>query len=216
MPSCEINRFMNKVYYTPIELPNLEPDNWDLFWKIWKEKAENVSKLFKHKSPYTRLPVGDSTRWRGIEIFNPKNVNHALVMPKLDVSSLFPKMHETMVQLQEHFEGYLKITLIESLRHIHSHTDTARDTWQLRQYFHYPAPNQQWFFTKPLDIEGPKTFIKMPEDTKWFGFNDGLAWHGTIYDSKYPKVIVKLYGTPKMSLIEKSIETYENYTLRFD
>jgi hypothetical protein len=202
-------------FFTPLMLPTLEPDNWDTFWELWNKSSDFLVKTYMH-TELSRLPIGDVSTWRGIDIYNPARLEHALKMPALDIENIFPNMYKNILDIENMFIGPIKVILIESLHFIGAHTDNNRDVWTLRQFFHYPSPSQQWFFTRPNDKDGDRYFITMPPDVKWFAFNDIRAWHGTLYDTTYPKILVKIYGRPKKTFIEENIERYKEYTLSFD
>lgn len=89
--------------------------------------------------------------------------------------------------------------------------------WVARAYLHYTAPVEQWFFTKPGDFYGDRSYITLPSETNWFTYNDKYCWHATDYDPAYPKILLQVYafGLSK-ELVSKSIEKYKDYTITYD
>ena len=206
---------MNNLYYTPIKLPKIEPDNWDIFWKIWNEEADFVHKT-THPHDKSRLAVGNRTCWKGMEVYDPDaiKVTRSIELASIDIRDRLPKMYESMQSLKTFFKS-LSLIFLESKYPIGAHTDKNTDNWVLRSFFYYPSPTQQWYFTKPNDVNGERTYITMPNDTTWFAFNDAKAWHGTDYDPKYPKIIIKAYGSLHEHIIQDSLQHYKDYTLSF-
>lgn len=207
--------FMNNLYYTPIKLPKIEPDNWDLFWEIWNTEADYVHKT-TNPHEKSRLLLGNRTCWKGMEVYDPDVVktNRSIQLVSVDIRSRLPKMYESMQSLKPFFKN-LSLIFLESKFPIGAHTDKNLDNWMLRSFFYYPSPTPQWYFTKPDDTNGKRTYITVPEDTTWFAFNDSKAWHGTDYDEKYPKIVIKAYGSLHDEVIQENLERYKDYTLSF-
>ena len=203
-------------YYTPIQLPKIEPDNWDIFWKIWNEEADFVHKT-THPHEKSRLTLNDKTCWRGMEIYDPTATksNRSIELVSIDIRDRLPKMYESIQTLKTFFKS-LSLIFIESQYSIGSHTDKNIDKWMLRSFFYYPSPEPQWYFTRPDDNKGERTYITLPQDTTWFAFNDSKAWHGTDYDEKYPKILIKAYGSLRDDVLKDNLKRYEDYVLSFD
>lgn len=206
-----------RPYFTPILLPNIVPDSWNSFWNIWNSTADQVLK-FKHPhDAESRLKVGDTTTWKGMEIYDPSagtNKSKSVSMPIIDIRESLPKMFGTLMSLKPFFKNF-SITMIQSVTAIGAHTDRNLDSWMVRCFFHYPAANEQWYFTRPNDHMGERTYIQMPQDTTWFAFNDKNSWHGTDYDMQYPKILIKIYGSLRDQVLQENFARYKNYVLSF-
>jgi len=105
---------------------------------------------------------------------------------------------------------------VQSQKNFGAHTDDNRNVWYIRAYLHYTSSKSQWYFTKPHDSRGNRTYIELPEETNWFAYNDLNCWHGTDFDPNNKKILLQVFGnyTPP-SLIEQSINKYKNYTIDF-
>lgn len=204
-------------YFTPINLPMVEPDDWDVWWKIWNE---NFDKLFKKQYFHSeeRVPTGKVQVWNGIQVYDPTDTSQdptKMTFPVVDIRNSLPKMYDQLQELKKYFLGKnINFAFIQSLYPIKPHTDRNSNTWMARQFFYNPVESQQWYFTKPFDKLGEtRTYIKMPEDTPWFGFNDGLAWHGTDFDENRKKILLKVYGTLHHEILQDSMNKYKDYVL---
>jgi len=211
---------MMKSYYTPLNFPTIVPDNWDKFWKMWNEKSDRLVK-FKNMHDdikiHVNMMVNDSNIWRGILVYDPDSSmpNNSLVMPIVDIRDELPNMFNDLMSLKPFFKTY-HVSIIESLRSVISHSDTKVDTWMVRSFLSYPSPTPQWYFTKPHDREGKRTYINPLPETNWFAFNDSIMWHGTDWNEKYPKVLIKIYGEPHDYVIKENLERYKDHALCCD
>ena len=86
-----------------------------------------------------------------------------------------------------------------------------------RAYFHYTHPIEQWFFTRPNDVYGERTYITRPIETNWFAYNDKYCCHATDYDPMYPKILLQVFASSlPINLINRSIEKYKDYTITYN
>jgi len=99
-----------------------------------------------------------------------------------------------------------------------AHSDDSADRWSIRAFMHYPSTEQQWYFTKPNNRDGERTYLRMPNDTNWFTYNDKNTWHGTDYDSSKPKILLQLYSKYVVTdddLIQRSFSKYKDYVIEY-
>lgn len=202
------------IVYTPIDLPKLEPDNWDVFWDIWNNNRDYLLKT-KVNTTLSLTPVGINDIWLGLDIIkHPFNVRiPAWQAPFFDIKHLLPNMHQTLVTL---FPNASVIRLVQSQKNVGSHTDDNANVWHLRAYLHYTSSKSQWYLTKPHDLAGDRRYIDLPNSTNWFAYNDLHSWHGTDFDSDNKKILLQIFGnsvSPK--LLTVSIDKYKNYTIDF-
>ena len=202
------------IVYTPLDLPKIEPDNWDTFWEIWNKYSDWVSKrALNHATSLT--PVGTNNIWRGMDIFSTKTMIPAWSAPYFDISERLPNMYRQITNLG--IPGVKLVRLLSSKCPFGAHSDDNKDMWVIRAFLHHPAKIPQWYFTKPGDPKGLRTYATLPENTNWFAYNDLNAWHGTEYDPENEKILVQLYfHEPIDGLIERSIEKYKDYTINYD
>lgn len=209
---------MSKPYYTPIDFPEIVPDNWEVFWKIWNEKADQLVKTKKmHPEDLSPQVINDSNVWKGFLMYDPDVdlPKNSFTMPIVDIRSELPNMFNQLTCLKPYFKTF-SVLIIESLRDVISHSDTKTDQWMVRYFLHNPSPTVQWYFTKPQERDGQRTYITSPPNTKWFAFNDAVAWHGSDWNQNYPKILIKIYGEPHDYVIKENLEKYKEYGLSTD
>lgn len=205
------------AYFTPIDFPNIEPDDWDIFWELWNSNKGNPT-INKHNHSEAQLKLGKTVVWNAVEIFDPDtNSIDTSTRPIVDIREKLPRMYDSLMSLKQNFEGEMVVSFIESNYPIRGHTDFNKPGyWMLRSFFYYPALTQQWFFQRMREPESKKTYINMPAGITWFAFDDGVCWHGTDFDPERKKILIKIYGKPSKALIENNIKKYQGYVLDTD
>jgi hypothetical protein len=198
------------IVYTPIDLPKIEPDNWDVFWDVLNTHRDYLVKT-KMNTSISLTPVGISDMWLGLDIFKKTTGYASWQAPFFDIKQSLPNMYNSLVTL---FPNATIIRLVQSQKNVEAHTDDNRNVWHIRAYLHYTSSKSQWYFTKPHDAGGNRTYIDLPEETNWFAYNDLNAWHGTDFDPDNKKILLQVFGSYiSPSLIEPSINKYKNYTI---
>lgn len=205
------------IIFTPIDLPKLEPDNWDKFWDVWNTHANRLTKR-RMNVDTSDASVGSSDIWKGLDIYRLAQGITAWEAPYYDISTEFPEMFNTILRMQETGLRIYQVRLITSLLNVAAHTDDNLDRWAYRSYFHYTSPKSQWYFTKSGDKEGPRHYIDLPSNANWFAYNDQQCWHGTDYDPEHPKILAQLYVADQnvaRKIAHDNMEKYKDYIIEF-
>lgn len=200
------------IVYTPLDLPKLEPDDWDTFWNIWNLYSGNLVKVASHGT-HSNSPVGSNNLWRGLDIFKKSTGRTLWECPYFDISADLPLMYNSISLLN--IKTLYRVRLIQSLISIDSHTDDNTDQWKIRGFLHYTDNKSQWYFTKPAGNE--RTYITLPSNGQWFGYNDKYAWHGTDYNPEHKKILIQLYfrETFDDAIIQSNTKTYKDYIIEY-
>jgi hypothetical protein len=199
------------IVYTPLNLPKLEPDNWEVFWNIWNTHSDVLVK--KSVNLVNSLsPVGSNDVWVGLDIFSKWDFKLSWDCPYYDISNDLPAMRESINQLN--LKTLYRVRLIQSMVDVEAHTDNDTDRWNIRGYLHYTSTQPQWYFTKPHDTI--RTYSTMPSDLQWFGYNDKYAWHGSDYDPNHKKILIQLFFLENVNnLVQDNINLYKEYTIEY-
>lgn len=203
------------IIFTPVDLPIIKPDNWNVFWDIWYTYSKPLIKQ-KMNNDFSQVGIGYDSAWIGLDIFKrtPDNRLVCYHAPFYDISKKLPIMYKF---LKEFDTECFTVRLCQSIKDIPSHTDDNIDQWSLRAYFFYTANTQQWYFTKPHDRYGNKTYITLPSSTNWFMYNDKHVWHGTDYNQVHSKILLQVFSNNSYNLLAQvSKEKYSRYTLKLD
>jgi hypothetical protein len=202
------------IVYTPLDLPKIEPDDWNIFWEIWNQHSGKLVKTISN-GPHSDSPVGRSDVWQGLDIYkNPLSLN-GWQAPFYDIKEKLPKLYNTIISLP--ISNIRQVRLVSSKMKVDPHSDDVKDIWVARAYFHYTHPIEQWFFTRPNEVYGERTYITRPIETNWFTYNDKYCWHATDYDSEHPKILLQIFASSlSKELVDASIEKYKEHTIRYD
>lgn len=199
------------IVYTPLDLPIIEPDDWEKFWEVWKSKAGPVVKVKKNWAG-SLTPVNSADLWDGIDIFSLNN-SAAWTAPEVDIRDVLPNFYNKLVSL---IPGISRVRLVSSKLPFGAHSDDNLDTWVIRGFL-CPKNFSKWYFTRPQDPKGQRSYILLPEDTMWFAYNDKHCWHGTEYDSDNKKILIQLtFSADIKDILHRSMEKYKDYTINYE
>jgi len=203
------------IIATPLDIPRIEPDDWSVFWDVWNTHSGPLTKNFRNNGSEVDVSTAPKV-WNGLDLYDKFPQGSAWQAPVIDAEHLFPKMFKTIFDLN--LPSLYRVRLISSLMPVGAHSDDSADRWSIRAFMHYPSTEQQWYFTKPNNRDGERTYLRMPNDTNWFTYNDKNTWHGTDYDSSKPKILLQLYSKYVVTdddLIQRSFSKYKDYVIEY-
>lgn len=200
------------IVYTPLDLPRLEPDDWNTFWNIWNTHADFAIKKSTNLLD-SKAALGSNNIWRGLDIFKKLTGRTSWECPYVDISSDLPAMYASINQLN--IKTLYRVRLLQSLVAVNAHTDDSTDQWKIRGFLYYTDSKSQWYFTRPNDPE--RTYATLPSNVQWFAYNDKHAWHGTDFNPEHKKILIQLYFKESIdeTIIQSNIETYKDYTIEY-
>lgn len=202
------------IVYSPLDLPKIEPDDWNIFWDIWNQHSDNLVKVISNGT-HSDSSVGRSDVWQGLDIYKNTKIPNVWDAPFYDIKEKLPKLYNTITSLP--ISNIRQVRLVSSKMKVDPHSDDVKDIWVARAYFHYTASSEQWFFTRPGDFYGERTYITRPSETNWFTYNDKYCWHATDYDPMYPKILLQIFASSlPIDLVNRSIEKYKDYTITYN
>jgi hypothetical protein len=202
------------IVYTPLDLPKIEPDSWDVFWEIWNQHSDNLVKVVSNGS-HSKSAVGRNDLWRGLDIYKNPSMSPGWQAPFYDIKEKLPKLYNTIKSLP--IRNIRQVKLVSSNLQVNPHSDDEKDIWVARAYFHYTSPIEQWWFTTPGNFSGERSYITRPSETNWFAYNDKYCWHATDYDPEHPKILLQVFASSlPADLINRSIEKYKDYTIAYN
>jgi hypothetical protein len=152
--------------------------------------------------------------WRGLDLYRVPTASPAWTAPLYTPVDELPNMMGSLFKLG--LKNITLIRLVSSLTDFGSHTDDNLDRWVIRGYFYYTSKSSQWYFTKPMDSSGPRTYAQLPNDTMWFAYNDKNCWHGTTFDNSARKILIQITCADVIDLVDNSKEKYKDYTINYD
>jgi len=219
----------------PLALPKFELDDVAKFWQIWNTNVTKVARQVTLKdrgSEGTVNPSMDLTQWDGLALYEDADL--------LDMAAWLTETSEELAESQKNyiksifnqlpFQRIRSIRLWSAHKKIPPHYDGNMPP-SLDRVLQFPAeirimlddqnptetfwicsnkkhkPGQQ----QPIP-DNDKIYIKLPEDTNTFAWNNEDFLHGADYDPQYKKILVVVKGWVDLdkleALIDASIEKY--------
>jgi len=204
---------INKILALPIKVPKLEPDNWDTFWKIWKENAVGYKRLAPDRVGNNGMEV----TWNGFiwDLVDPNPKPGMWDVNFVNLDLVFPKLKEQIDQLP--FKTH-KILFQSNIIPVALHKDGMKLTDHLpyacayRSMFYDSNPNPNFFFQRNRFSE--KQFLKMPENTNSFVYNNPKIYHGATYEGHFKIIAHFVIGNidePRwFKILEDSYSEYKD------
>ncbi len=228
-----IDHKWTNVPWLPLDIPRIEPDDWDLFWKLWNEKNADITRANPQESQY----------WKGLCCWLNPSIDHTKFNYSNTViddwSMHFPKMFEQIKNCLPFF-SLEKIVLWSNVNTVNPHFDPDAviypwpdslrimlwDTndqptfyvnkWPERTEEFDPVPVTVRTGGKGYGIKSDRVpqdkrmYVNLPADTNTFVFNNGAFLHGA--DLAKPKIIMAVKGRPNIYKWLKALEaSYEKY-----
>lgn len=231
-----IDHKWTSVPWVPVDVPKIEPDDWDLFWKLWNEKNSDITRGNPKESQY----------WKGLCCWLNPAIDHTKFNYSNTVvddwSGHFPKMFEQIRNCLP-FYSIEKIVLWSNINEVNPHfdpdvviypfPDSLRvmiwDTneeptfyvgkWPKRDAEFNPATvavktGGTGYGIKSSRIpEDKRMYVNLPPDTNTFVFNNGAFLHGARLAK--PKIIMAIKGRIDvykwLKALESSYNKYKDY-----
>jgi len=228
-----IDHTWTNVPWLPLDIPRIEPDDWDLFWKLWNEKNADITRANPQESQY----------WKGLCCWLNPSIDHTKFNYSNTVvddwSQHFPKMFEQIKTCLPFF-SLEKIVLWSNINTVNPHFDpdaviypwpdslrimlwdtNERPTfymnkWPKRSEDFDPPPVTVRTGGKGYGIKSDRVsqdkrmYVDLPADTNTFVFNNGAFLHGA--DLARPKIIMAVKGRPNIYKWLKALESsYKKY-----
>lgn len=198
-----------------LDLPKIEPDNWDTFWDIWNNNSQSLIKVgYGDNHRYqSATQLGSRDHWIGMDVFRTPLQWH-WVAPFVDISKTLPNMYNTLTSLE--LPNIRLVRIVQSIKDHSAHSDTGSDSWEVRAMLKCDNPSKHWYYT-PYGNKGTRESLRLPNDTNWFTYNDTKCHHGTIYFPDSPKYLIQVYYGGKISidLLSRSIDKYPESVISF-
>jgi hypothetical protein len=195
---------------TPIIFPKIVPNDWDEWNKVWNKYKKFSPKIQSSKN-------SGSAQWIGFDIYVKDGVDATNIIkykcenincPEL-FNSLFDNLDKLPIDLQI-------VRVLQSISPVGGHHDFSSDsgTDSIRSILYDNNPKQTWWYETE---KNEKHYLRMPDDTNTWWYNDVKVKHGTDFIRGYGKQLIMYRGAPKDSemktLLDNSIKQYADYVI---
>ena len=224
IPYCpeilEIESDLINLPWIPIPNKKIEPDDWELFWKLWNQQR-SLSETRNNIWEYKFIWVNPSLNRHQIEMEYTKITDSNSVT---DWSKIFPKMFENLFDTLN-FMDIHKISIARNIKPVPCHIDPITrmypfpNTARIMLWDSNPNPT---FYLSPWEkheLEMPiisssepinninimhqarlnKIYVDLPSDTNTFLYTNGQYLHGA--DTGTGKIIMLIWSTPNKKIL---------------
>jgi hypothetical protein len=191
----------------PLIFPKIVPNDWAEWNNAWNKYKKFVPRIATSKNT-TSVP------WLGFDIYVKNGVDATDIMrykcenancPEL-FNSLFDNLDKLPIDLQV-------VRVLQSLTEVAGHRDYT-DTYSIRSLLYDDNLKQTWWYEND---ENDREYLRMPDDTNTWCYDDNKVKHGTNFIRGYSKQLIMYYGIPKEQemklLIDNSMKKYADYVI---
>lgn len=230
----------NGVGALPLALPKFELDNVNDFWNIWNSEQARVDRQHIDRGAAGKDPSKVSktyTQWDGVAMYE----DIALLKNAAWVTKLSPAMAESQPNYIKSIFERLPFVKIRSIRlwsanctippHYDGNMPASLDgklkfPTEIRLMLDDQNPTETFWLT-PVGISKPhsmvpaenRRYVKLPQDTNTFAWNNEDFLHGADFDPKYRKILVVIKGWVDVDrlepLLDESLVKYPEYVIKF-
>lgn len=233
-----LNEKYKGIVALPLALPKFELDDTEQFWNIWNKEKAIVDR--QHIDRGAEGKIGDvlmtHQQWEGLSMFDIPSLRSAgawgtklsteLVesQPKYlkSIFELLPfnkirsvRFWSNSITIPAHYDGNMPASLDGQMRF----------PTEIRLMLYNENPKETFYLasatkhTAHTDIpEEDRFYVKLPNDTNSFAWNNEDYLHGADYDPRYKKILVVVKGWVHLGRLEKlldeSISKYSEYVIR--
>lgn len=194
------------IVSTPLNLPRLEPDDWEKWWHLWE----------KHSAPLRKAKVSPNSEAGlhvGFDVFRQDSFSPTYIAKYFDLKTEYPMLYEQVMSLPINVYG---ARFVQSKGDFKAHCDNFYPNWSVRAMFACKDPEPQWYYTK-MDYSNPR-YLRLPPTTNWWAYHDGVIKHGTIFREEYPKIILQVFSgvASTKAFVESHLNTFPEHQLQYD
>jgi hypothetical protein len=188
------------IVSTPVDIPRLEPDDWDKWWALWEEHAKPMVKEGVS-------PNASSGRWIGFDALTVDTFAPVYTAPAIDLEALYPSFYEQLKAALPYPIGGVRFCQSQGV--FPAHRDNFIHSWQLRCMMHCAEPSKQWYYAR-RDGTDRRPLVLSPK-TNWWAYLDGACLHGTDFFPDAKKILVQVYARSNTfrELAETSIPKFD-------
>ena len=207
---------INKILVAPLKIPKFQPDSWDHFWKVWERDARqyvrnsadasgNNQKIPGWKGFIWELCPPEELAWQRMWNVTMKDYSVEFRKMRAFIDSLPFKTYRILFQsncgeIKEHRDGMI-------------YTDHLPYACAVRFMFYDSNTEPNFYFCKTL--KGDRTYLKLPEETNAFVYNNPKLYHAAHYLGKFKiiahLVIDKIDEEKWFKILEDSVESYSDH-----
>ena len=188
------------IIMTPLDIPKIEPNNWDEWWSVWNTYSGIAVKERANLNNAEGL-------WKGmdLETHSPYKFPTVYSVPKAPAT---PVTDDIVNQIKNHIPiDPIVVRVIENLDVVPAHSDNGAPVNEIRCMLWNTYQDPVWEFT----YLGEKRKLILPESTNTFFYKDHPMKHGSIFKKEYTKGVMVVYGILKPALRDLVIDSANKF-----
>jgi hypothetical protein len=200
----ELNRTFSSMV---LDLPKIEPDDWDEWWIWWEKNSKPLDKVYSSQNGEPGL-----NHWHGVQIYSTEEVFDPWNISTVDCQKEFPKMFENIFKLPMDIQ---RIRAVTSKGMFTPHKDHPFPLLSCRINIYDNNTGPTFAYVNANDKQRKMYWQQLPETSNTWVYPDHIQDHTTFYVPGKFKILFMVLGhwhSDELNmLIEKSIVKYPNY-----
>lgn len=222
----------------PLALPKFELDSPAEFWRIWNAEKEKVARQNIDRGALGTInPTLSHTQWDGLALYEDEKLLRTAawrtkVCPELadsqpnylkSILTSLPFVRIRSVRLWSshtaitaHYDGNMPPAL-DGIMHFPTEIRLMLDDQNPKETFWLCSSTKYKPNTRNIPAED-KFYVKLPDNTNTFVWNNEDYLHGADFDPQYRKILVVIKGWVDVfkleKLLDKSIEMYPDFVMK--
>jgi hypothetical protein len=186
---------------SPLQIPVIQPANWDKWWDLWFKESSTVQKISKNHNQY-------AAPWKGFDIWVKSGINSEsdtqYRAKNVNCPELFPSIFDNLDKFPIDVDI---VRIVSSMGHVAPHHDFLDENNNIRSTFYY-------------QVDDKKVYQKLPSTTNTWMYWDHKRKHGTDYYFGHSKLLITYFGKVKpqfdVSEFNESAKLFDGYTVYTD
>lgn len=205
-----ITTYMPNAISTPIIFPKIVPNDWEEWNRIWDRHKKFV--------PKTHVTTNvNPVPWIGFDIYVKDGYDATDIIKykceNVNCPDLFNSLFDNLDKLP--LDVHV-VRVLQSMFSVPAHRDFASESsgHSFRSILYDDNPKQTWYYQND---EGTRQYLKMPDDTNTWWYDDNKVKHGTEYVLGHQKQLIMYRGVAKenqmKTLLDDSMKQYSEYVM---
>lgn len=199
---------IDSVISSPIVFPKIVPNDWDRWWKLWSTEAAPSVKVVKNHNSV-------SAPWIGMNVYVKPGIDNTSLTGYNIKNVICPELFPSLFDNLDSFPIDIDVMQVVSSRApVIPHTDNEYPIISVRSLLY----DNNFVPTFYYNIDGIKTYQRLPNDTNTWIYHDNKHRHGSDYYYGHSKHLIIYHGKIKRDILENnltsSIDRYKDYIIR--
>jgi hypothetical protein len=190
-----------------LDIPKIEPDDWELWWSWWETNAKPLTKVYSSINGDPGL-----NHWHGVQIYGDDAPFDPWNITKVDCTKEFPKMFENIFKIPMDIQ---RIRAVTSKGMFTPHKDHPFPVLSCRINLYDNNPGPTFGYVNANDRPRKFYLQRLPDTSNTWVYQDHTQDHTTFYNNKHFKILFMLLGRWRSDelneLIDRSVQKYPEY-----